>query len=69
MSPMWESSFVVTCVFLGDDPDRAASHLAVAAPPVLRFLRSPSKLDRARAFASEIDQVKQALAAMEEPWR
>ncbi|CAN5378691.1 hypothetical protein BH09MYX1_BH09MYX1_18800 [soil metagenome] len=70
---MWENGFLVTCAFLGDDVDQALEHLAPGSAPLaarsVELLRSKSKLARARAFATEIDAVKRALDAMEEPWR
>ena len=70
---MWESAFLVTCAFLGDDVDRATAHLAPSGAdrvaPMVRVLRAGSKLDRARLIASEIDAVKRALDALEAPWR
>lgn len=70
---MWENAFLVTCAFLGDDVDRALAHLSPSAherlAPSARVLRSASKLDRARLIASEVDAVKRALVALEDPWR
>lgn len=70
---MWESAFLVTCAFLGDDADRAVAHLAPAGvervAPMARVLRSGQKLDRARLLASEVDAVKRALDVLEAPWR
>ncbi len=71
---VWESTFLVTCAFLGDDAEAALAHLDEAASarvaPLGRVLRAGAKLDRARALAAEIDAVKRALQAMElDPWR
>ena len=72
MTTAWENAFLVTCAFLGDDIDAALAHLDPAAATrcaVVQPLRSSVKLERARAFASEIDAVKRALEAMEPTWR
>jgi hypothetical protein len=69
---VWESTFVAACVFLGEEPEAALASLEPTAAqrvaPLARVLRSTSKIDRARAFAAEIDAVKRALDAMEPRW-